>query len=131
MPILGFHMPSVRVPRQAIGAQTALRVQSHKYLPNPSSYLSIPLPSTLHLSYLNNPKMSTNKSPIKNGLGSTSPTSSRSGSITHVVDHNAPNVTDEPGPALHRERSLDRGVIKVQPLKKEEMQVSGMRVSVT
>ncbi|KAG9019670.1 hypothetical protein FRB90_011479 [Tulasnella sp. 427] len=57
--------------------------------------------------------------------GSVSPTSTNSGGLTHVVDHNAPNVTDEPAPPMHtRERSLDRGVIKVQPLKKEEMQQS-------
>ncbi|KIO31101.1 hypothetical protein M407DRAFT_241981 [Tulasnella calospora MUT 4182] len=56
--------------------------------------------------------------------GSASPTSSASG---HVVDHHAPNVTDDPIPNAHahgQARSLDKGVIKVQPLKKEEMQQS-------
>ncbi|KAG8956710.1 hypothetical protein FRC04_000188 [Tulasnella sp. 424] len=55
--------------------------------------------------------------------GSASPTSSRSGG---VVDHHAPGVTDEPVPNIHaRERTVaDAGLIKVQPLKKEEMQQS-------
>ncbi|KAG8923443.1 hypothetical protein FRC01_012756 [Tulasnella sp. 417] len=55
--------------------------------------------------------------------GSASPSSSTSG---HVVDHNAPGVTDEPIPASHAHGhgASERGVIKVQPLKKEEMQQS-------
>lgn len=59
--------------------------------------------------------------------GSASPTSSRSGG---VVDHHAPGVTDEPIPNIHaRERTAaDAGLIKVQPLKKEEMQVSAYLV---
>ncbi|GBE80147.1 hypothetical protein BKA93DRAFT_770878 [Sparassis latifolia] len=52
------------------------------------------------------------------------PPSEGSSGSRNVVDHNAPNVTDEPPAVARRPQSADAHVIKVQPLKRAEMQPS-------
>ncbi|KAA1473468.1 hypothetical protein DENSPDRAFT_802635 [Dentipellis sp. KUC8613] len=50
--------------------------------------------------------------------------SETSSSNGNVVDHNAPNVTDDAGPSRRHTDANGKHVIHVQPLKKDEMQPS-------